>query len=401
MLYVGLGGHLGPQARLGALLSRQGHEVLAWAPAANRAQVELGQVQFFEHEPLAVNKPFSSLREFSANLAEAADVCAGELIEELFDRDIDLVIHDVHVPWGRIAAEFLGIPRIVSQPLFPGTDPGRPVMNPGARDWADEAPVVARDQAIAAREKQLARVAAARRSIARKWGVELGDWTRAMNNVGDASVSYTTAHISGVTDVPDAWCYAGPLMDPAPTAVRDPARPLVYVAFGTYYNTQAGVFRLAIWALADEPVEVVMSTGRSKVSAAELGPLPANVKVYDYVPSRDVLARASVHVTHAGCSSVHESLLAGVPMVCLPLGSDQASWAGRVSDLGAGEVVEMTPTAVRAAVRRMLRGGRAAARARALGDELRRYDGAARVAALVEREVAGRDSAAPGQRRSA
>jgi MGT family glycosyltransferase len=390
MFHIGLGGHLGPATRLGAVLSRQGHEVLAWGPAANRAQIEVEAVQFVEHEPLKANEPFASLPEFSANLAEATEACVEALIEELFDRDVELVVHDVHVPWGRIAADFLGIPRIVSNPLFPSTDPGRPVMNPQLRDWTDQEPASTPDEATAARERAYERVEAARVSLARKWGTELGDWNYAMNSVDDASVSvsYTTPDISGLSDSLEGWCFAGPLLDPPPTATRDTEPPLVYVAFGTYFNAQAGVFKLAIAALADEPMEVIVSTGRSKVTKAELEPLPRNVHVHDFVASREVLARASVHVTHAGCSSVHESLLAGVAMVCMPLGSDQTSWAQRVAELGAGEVVDMRPSTVRASVRRMLVDRTAAARARELGEELLRYDGEARVAVLVERALA-------------
>lgn len=395
MLHVGLGGHLGPATRLGAVLARQGHDVLAWGPAANRSQIEVDGVQFFEHEPLAVNEPFASLPDFSANLAESADACVEAVIEELFDRDVELVIHDVHVPWGRIAADFLGLPRIVSNPLFPGTEPARPVMNPQLHDWADEEPTSTRADTPDAHEEAYQRVEAARLAIARKWGVELGDWNYAMNSAGDANVSYTTAQISGLRELPEGWCYAGPLLEPGPSAVREAGRPLAYVAFGTYYNSQAGVFKLAIAALADEPLEVIVSTGRSKVTAADLEPLPRNVQVYDFVESREVLARASVHVTHAGCSSVHESLLAGVPMVCIPLGSDQSSWARRVAHLGAGEVVEMWPSAVRDAVRWMLQDRTAAARAQELGERLLRYDGEARVASIVERELAG---AAAGMR---
>lgn len=86
---------------------------------------------------------------------------------------------------------------------------------------------------------------------------------------------------------------------------------------------------------------------------------------------------------------MHESLLAGVPMVCLPLGSDQASWAARVADLGAGEVVRMWPADVRRSVHRMLATGEQAGRARELGEDLLRYDGPSRVAAFVARELAG------------
>jgi len=214
-------------------------------------------------------------------------------------------------------------------------------------------------------------------------------------STGSASVSSTTAHISGVSDVSAGWCYAGPLLGPSPSAVQDAEPPLVYVAFGTYFNTNAAIFKLVIAALADEPVEVVVSTGRRKVTATELEPLPSNVHLYDFVASREVLARARVHVTHAGCSSVHESLLAGVPMLCIPQGADNRAWCHRVEMLGVGETVEPYPVAIRAAVRRLLEDEETHSRTRAVGRQLERYDGQAEVASL---EMAVADGEACGVR---
>lgn len=394
MLHVGLGGHLGPAARLGAALARQGHEVLAWGPEANREQIQARGVRFHRHEPLVVNNEFLSLPEFAANLADAAAGCLPDVIEQLFVNDVDIVVHDVHVPWARIAADFLGIPRVVSNPLFPGTDPAAPVMNPMLWQRTADLPrsesIAAGMKAFRRRQEALERLDENRLAIARAWGMDLGDWRAALTSSGETTVSYTTPEITGITAVPTGWCYAGPLLGPAPSTARPTRRPSVYVAFGTYFNATPVVFKVAIEALAHEPVDVLVSTGRSKVSAASLEPLPANVVVRDFVPAREVLARAQVHITHGGCSSMHESLLAGVPMVCIPLGSDQSSWAQRVHELGAGEVVEMRPAAIRAAVRRLVDDPGPSRRARVLGQNLRSYDGEMRIAELIEQVAGGR-----------
>jgi MGT family glycosyltransferase len=213
-----------------------------------------------------------------------------------------------------------------------------------------------------------------------------------MVSTGPATVSYTTKEIVGNGKLAAGWRYIGPLMDAAPLSQPAGARPFVYVALGTFFNTRAEAFRAAIDALADEPVDVLVSTGHGIVSPAQLEPLPPNVVVREFVRSREVLARASVHVTHGGCSSVHESLLAGVPMVCMPQGADQLGWSWCVEALGAGQVVEMTPAAIRAGVRRLLDDERPRRRALELGQRLGRYDGETRVAELVKRVLAGRVS---------
>jgi len=102
-----------------------------------------------------------------------------------------------------------------------------------------------------------------------------------------------------------------------------------------------------------------------------------------------VLARTSLHITHGGCNSVHETLLAGVPMLLMPQAWDQWPLAGRVEGLGAGLIVEESPDAVRTAARWLLEDGSVAARARELGGHLANYDGESRLADTVDRVLAG------------
>jgi MGT family glycosyltransferase len=171
------------------------------------------------------------------------------------------------------------------------------------------------------------------------------------------------------------------MMDP-PGDVEEPLvaewgdEPLVYMALGTIYTDRRAVFRATLEALDEEPVRLLVSTWQ-RFSAADLAPIPPNARVAEHVASRAVLRHASLHVTHGGGSSVHESLLAGVPMLCLPQGSDQGAWAARVAALGAGEVLaDESPAAIRDGVRRLLGDAAPARRARELGDSLERYDGA-------------------------
>ena len=157
-------------------------------------------------------------------------------------------------------------------------------------------------------------------------------------------------------------------------------------------------------ALAEEPVDVLVSTGKRSrldddvVSADRLEPLPPNVRARDYVAGREVLAAASVHVTHGGCNSVHESLLAGVPMVVVPQAFDQGPLGKRIMDLGAGRIAAENPEAIRDGVRALLDDERPRARARELSGHLAGFDGEARVAGLFGRILAGSHGAAASAR---
>src|SRR5947209_2494530 len=118
MLHAALVGHLAPAIRLGEVLVRQGHDVFAWGPLAGRARIESSGARFHLHEPVPARVNVGR-GGYAAMLAEAVERHVGELIEELNSNQIELVVHSSQAPWGRVAADFLGLPRIVSNPQFP------------------------------------------------------------------------------------------------------------------------------------------------------------------------------------------------------------------------------------------------------------------------------------------
>ena len=119
--------------------------------------------------------------------------------------------------------------------------------------------------------------------------------------------------------------------------------PLVYVTFG---SVAAGlplfpaVYRAALDALADLPVRVLMTIGEHG-DPAELGPLPANAAVEQWVPQADVVPHAAAVVCHGGYGTTIGALTAGVPLVVAPLFADQGRNAARVAAVGAGLALPM------------------------------------------------------------
>jgi MGT family glycosyltransferase len=153
--------------------------------------------------------------------------------------------------------------------------------------------------------------------------------------------------------------YVGPQLDDPDWAAeaewsRAGSEPLVLVALSSVYQDQAGLLRTIAHALGTLPVSVVLTTGRA-VEPSQI-PAPPNVQVLRAAPHREVLAEASVVITHAGHGIVMKSLAAGVPMVCIPLGRDQKDNAARVLRLRAGVQIgkRSTPDRMAAAVTEVL-----------------------------------------------
>src|SRR5215211_2364477 len=159
--------------------------------------------------------------------------------------------------------------------------------------------------------------------------------------------------------LPDNVQYVGPQLDDPDWATQRPWQrkgdePLVLVATSSVYQDQTDVLRRIARALGQLPVRAVLTTGRA-VEPKDV-PAPPNVEVLQAAPHQQILADASVVVTHAGHGTVLKALSAGVPLVCMPMGRDQKDNTVRVLRLGAGVRLGKDAPAdrVAAAVRQVL-----------------------------------------------
>jgi MGT family glycosyltransferase len=138
----------------------------------------------------------------------------------------------------------------------------------------------------------------------------------------------------------------------APPWAEEPGDPFVLVTTSSEYQADEALARAAITGLADEPYRVVVTM---PAGVADLGPLPANVRVERFVPHSAVLSRAAVAVTHGGMGATQKALAAAVPCVVVPFGRDQLEVAARVDHAGAGVRIakgRLTPARLREAVHR-------------------------------------------------
>ncbi|MBH0776745.1 hypothetical protein IT779_10660 [Nocardia sp. NEAU-351] len=83
---------------------------------------------------------------------------------------------------------------------------------------------------------------------------------------------------------------------------------------------------------------------------------PGNVEIVATAPHSHVLAHANAVITHAGHGTVVRALAAGVPILALPHGRDQADNAVRVSTRGAGITLsrKASPRKIATATQRLL-----------------------------------------------
>ncbi|MET7641829.1 macrolide family glycosyltransferase [Streptomyces sp. NPDC005438] len=170
----------------------------------------------------------------------------------------------------------------------------------------------------------------------------------------------------------------------------EPGRPVALVSLGSFdFDHQGGFVRTCLEAFADSDWHVVVAAGES-VRREELGPVPDNVRLMDWVPQLSVLERADVFVSHAGMNSVIESLYFGTPVVAVPHMPEQRLVAARLVELGLGTHLPGTDVSaerLRSEVDRLAGDEETLRRVHALRDELREGGGPARAADYIESRI--------------
>jgi UDP:flavonoid glycosyltransferase YjiC (YdhE family) len=224
-------------------------------------------------------------------------------------------------------------------------------------------------------------------ALARRWRPDLVLYTP-MQGAGQLAAQVvgvpSVAHTIGVNQPPLLWQgvarhlaaeyerfgvgYADPVavLDVSPPSLREPAatgwsmryvpynggavlpewvteprdRPLVTVTLGSVVPRMAGggVLRPFVAAAGAAPADFVVTLGGA--DPADFGPLPANVRLVDWIPLSSVLAVSSAAIHHGGAGSTLTALAAGLPQLVLPQGADQFLNAAGLAKAGAGAMVE-------------------------------------------------------------
>lgn len=134
-------------------------------------------------------------------------------------------------------------------------------------------------------------------------------------------------HVGPVLDEPAAADFA-----PLPWAPSDP-RPLVLITSSTYFQDPRRMLVNGCGAVRSIGARAVVTSGA--VDPADL-PTGEDIIAVHTAPHSVILGHANAAVSHCGLGTVHRALVAGVPILCQPIGRDQPDVAARVVAAGAG-----------------------------------------------------------------
>ena len=404
-------GHTNPTIEVVRELVRRGHEVRYYSFEEFREKIEGAGAEFVPCDaylPPVGDGAARRLRRVSTTEMSVQSFRTVANLDPLITDDVtswhpDVVVSDSACFWGKLAAAKHSLPWVCSTTTFAFNRDSAQYMKQSAAEIADLVLGLPRMNREIRRLRPLGyRVKSALDVV--------------QNKPDDFTIVYTSRTFQPCAESFDAehYRFVGPsVRDVAPQ--EKGGRPLVYVSLGTVISDRPEFYRTCIEALGDgrgsrdgdgdrgagesragtgnrdTGVDLLISCGKA-FDPAQLGELPANVRVEQYVDQMAVLARTSLFVTHCGMNSASEGMWMAVPELLFPLTGEQRAVARRVSEVGAGrlldEDVARDSARLREAVLAALADDGLAAGAARMRDDLRSCGGAAEAASFIE-QVAG------------
>ncbi|WP_055073870.1 glycosyltransferase [Pseudanabaena sp. 'Roaring Creek'] len=365
ILCPGAIGHLNPMCNLGDELLRRGHKVTLFGVPDVEKKISQSNLGFYEIG--ASDFPIGSIDKMYAQLGQLTGLQGLKFAIQFFEKEakmlfrdaptairnngIDLLLIDQVTTAGGTVADYLNLPFITVCNALPiNREPNIP---PYFTHW---------------KYKNI-------------W------WAKLRNQVGNILINYLTRdiwdilvqqrekwHLTPLLKRDDAYSqiaqiaqlpqeldfprkqivpwfhYVGPLKNPLDIETVSleqqsfsfeelNGKPLIYANLGTLQSHNWEVFRRIAEACLDIDAQLVISLGNPKADPSKTN-FPGNPLVVPFPPHQQLINRSHLVITHAGSTAL-SCLSSGIPMVAIPITTDQPGMAARLAQIGVAEVVPL------------------------------------------------------------
>ncbi|ABY43802.1 MULTISPECIES: macrolide family glycosyltransferase [Bacillus] len=343
VLFINAGseGHINPTLHVVEELISRGEEVVYFSIEAFRERIEKTGATVRTIDDQKFIQAFLSggrnyLQERINGLLHTTDVVIPSVLEQIEGEHFDYIIHDSMFGCGRLIAQILNLPAINSCTSFAQDEKSFKQM---LDHLSKNIPLEVQDRIHNDFENLT-------NGITEKYGVDIDSPYEVFCNPASLTIVYTIKEFQPFGDTfNETFKFVGPSIS---TQVKNEGfdytsieeKSLIYISLGTVFNEALDFYKLCMKAFKNSKHTIVMSIG-NKTEISDLGNIPKNFIVKNYVPQTELLKYTKLFITHGGMNSTHEGIYNGVPLVVIPQSADQPVIAKQVESLGAGVKLQM------------------------------------------------------------
>lgn len=373
-------GHTNPMLPVAAELVRRGNIVRFYSFNEFEAKIKATGADFISCDPflpeLTVQEE-SGLKNVSTTEMTIQDIRITLNMDDFLDNEFtsfgpDVVYTDSVCFWGKLNAWKHHIPLVVSTSTFAFNQMSSQYMKSSPKELADMILGLPR---ISKELKKL-----------EPYGYHVNNALSLVQSDNHTdSVVYTSRMFQPYAEsFSEHYIFVGPSVFSNIMPRKEKDRPLIYISMGTVINDRPDFYNKCIDALKDLNADVIISCGNA-MNQELLGVLPDNISVHPYVNQLDVLSKTDAFITHCGMNSVSESLYMAAPMILYPQTGEQCAVARRVTEIGAGILLQVDSSeGIRTAVKEILNNTAYAKAAAECSADFRACSGAAGAAEFIE-----------------
>lgn len=373
-------GHTNPMLPVATELVRHGNIVRFYSFDEFKGKIKATGAEFISCDsflPKLTKQEEAGLKSVSTTEMTVQDIRVTLSMNEFLDKEFqsfqpDVVYTDSVCFWGKLNAWKHHVPMVVSTSTFAFNQMSSEYMKNSPKEMADMVLGLPRVS------KELKKLEPYGFHIKSVFSLVQSD-----NNTD--SIVYTSRRFQPYAEsFSNHYAFVGPSVFSETLPDKKKDRPLIYISLGTVINDRPDFYSNCIDALQDMDADVIISCGNA-INREELGELPGHIQVCPYVAQLDVLAKSDVFITHCGMNSVSESLYMAAPMVLYPQTGEQHAVARRVTEIGAGIMLEDDSSrGIRAAIQEILNNKNYENAATECSNDFRACTGAAGAAEFIE-----------------
>lgn len=327
-------GHINPMLPIMAELVKQGHKVtvynnLEFEELINKTGAE------FKLPPFRIELPdfkeFKDSFKIAERSLEVTKIATTALIN-VFKKDRpDCIIHDSLSPWSKIVSQHLKIPAIA---LVPSMAINQSVLLKSKINIEIFFEVISKFKRFINIYRQF-------KEIYNQYSIKTPSIFDIFSSKENLNIVFTSRSIQiEESSFGSNYKFVGPSIyrrneQLLEEKLFEKKSKIIYISLGTIYNDDFNFYKMCFEVFKNTNSQVFMSIGKD-IKRSDLGKIPNNFYVGEYLPQLQILEKADLFLTHGGMNSINESLYYGVPMIMFPQMLEQKANAYRIEELGAG-----------------------------------------------------------------